>query len=262
MNNVCCCIYAYNVFFCKPYYNIKKHFSCMVKYLNSKKVIKGIVLSSCLLMSISPVFAESNNIASDIVIEQHGGMDHITSNLLDDFNDLKKFGFVKENGNLITDFSSEEKASSVNKGDKLNIIGENNKFYKVEVDNNVFYIEKDNVVFEKDRSDIIEEISFIWTGPKLTKSKGVNQGPSGKETYYNLPMSGAIKTMRRMGNNDKYWVREDGCKMLGDYIMIAANLKVRPRGSLVETSLGTGIVCDTGGFAKRNPKQIDIAVNW
>lgn len=195
MNNVCCCICAYNVFFCKPYYNIKKHFSCMVKYLNSKKVIKGIVLSSCLLMLTSPVFAESNNVPSDIVIEQHGGMDHITSNLLDDFNELK-------------------------------------------------------------------EIPILWTGPKLTKSKGVNQGPSGKETYYNLPMGGVIKTMRRMGNNDKYWVREDGCKMLGDYIMIAANLKVRPRGSLVETSLGTGIVCDTGGFAKRNPKQIDIAVNW
>ena len=87
----------------------------MVKYLNSKKVIKGIVLSSCLLMSISPVFAESNNIASDIVIEQHGGMDHITSSLLDDFSELKEVGFVKENGNLLTDFSSEEEASAVNK---------------------------------------------------------------------------------------------------------------------------------------------------
>lgn len=234
----------------------------MVKYLNSKKVIKGIVLSSCLLMSISPVFAESNNIASDIVIEQHGGMDHITSSLLDDFSELKEVGFVKENGNLLTDFSSEEEASAVNKYDKLNIIGENNRFYKVQVGNDTLYIVKDNIILEKEKTDEIKEIPILWTGPKLTKSKGVNQGPSGKETYYNLPMGGVIKTMRRMGNNDKYWVREDGCKMLGDYIMIAANLKVRPRGSLVETSLGTGIVCDTGGFAKRNPKQIDIAVNW
>ena len=50
--------------------------------------------------------------------------------------------------------------------------------------------------------------------------------------------------------------------MFGDYIMIAANLKLRPRGTLVMTSLGMGIVCDTGAFAVKNPHQIDIAVNW
>ena len=50
--------------------------------------------------------------------------------------------------------------------------------------------------------------------------------------------------------------------MLGNYIMIAANLQLRPRGTIVDTSLGKGIVCDTGGFAKNNPTQIDIAVNW
>ena len=50
--------------------------------------------------------------------------------------------------------------------------------------------------------------------------------------------------------------------MLGDYIMCAANLRVHPRGSLVESSLGTCIVCDTGGFASRNSNQLDIAVTW
>ena len=50
--------------------------------------------------------------------------------------------------------------------------------------------------------------------------------------------------------------------MLGDYIMVAANLKTYPRGSIIKTSLGMAIVCDTGTFAKRNPYQIDIAVNW
>ena len=44
--------------------------------------------------------------------------------------------------------------------------------------------------------------------------------------------------------------------------MVAANLGVHPRGSLVETSLGTGIVVDTGGFAEGNPTQLDIAVDW
>lgn len=249
-------------FFVSLITTLKNIFLVWWNILNKRKVIKGIVLSSCLLMSVGPVFAESSNVASDIIIEQHGGMDHITNNLLDDFSELKEVGFVKENGSLLTDFNSEKKASSVNKDDKLSIIGENNRFYKVQMGSDTLYIVKDNIVLEKEKTDEIKEIPILWTGPKLTKSKGVNQGPSGKETYYNLPMSGVIKTMRRMGNNDKYWVREDGCKMLGDYIMIAANLKVRPRGSLVETSLGTGIVCDTGGFAKRNPKQIDIAVNW
>ena len=101
-----------------------------------------------------------------------------------------------------------------------------------------------------------------WSGPVLNRSNGTVQGPSGKETYYNLNMNGVVNIMRGMGNNDEYWVREDGCKMLGDYIMCAANLSVHPRGSLVESSLGTCIVCDTGGFAYSNPNQLDIAVNW
>lgn len=106
------------------------------------------------------------------------------------------------------------------------------------------------------------EPTSAWTGSVLTASAGVNMGPSGKETYYNLDMTGVISIMRGIGNNDAYWVREDGVKMLGDYVMVAANLQVHPRGSLVATSLGTGIVCDTGGFASGNPNQLDIAVAW
>ena len=105
-----------------------------------------------------------------------------------------------------------------------------------------------------------EEIE--WDGPVLTAQAGVVMGPSGKETYYNLDMSGIVQIMRDMGNTDEYWIREDGCKMLGDYIMCAANLNVHPRGSLVQSSLGMCIVCDTGGFAASNPNQLDIAVNW
>lgn len=104
--------------------------------------------------------------------------------------------------------------------------------------------------------------AYIWNGPVLTKSAGTIQGPSGKETYYNLNMNGVVNIMRNMGNTDEYWVRSDGVKMLGDYVMVAANLSVRPRGSLVPTSLGMGIVCDTGGFAVNNPTQLDIAVSW
>lgn len=108
----------------------------------------------------------------------------------------------------------------------------------------------------------VETASTSWNGSVLTPSGGVNSGPSGKETYYNLPMDGVVSIMRGIGNTDEYWVRDDGVKMLGDYVMVAANLDIRPRGSLIETSLGMGIVCDTGGFAAKNPTQLDIAVNW
>lgn len=100
-------------------------------------------------------------------------------------------------------------------------------------------------------------------GDHLTKSGGVYYGPSGKETYYNLNMSGVIANAQNMGIEGEYWVREDGCKMYGDYIICAADLNVHPRGSLVESSLGTCIVLDTGGFATNGSGvALDIAVDW
>lgn len=122
----------------------------------------------------------------------------------------------------------------------------------------------ETVVVEEPSEDAVNSNykNSSWSGEVLNAFNGVVYGPSGKETYYNLDMSGVISIMRSMGNTDEYWIREDGCKMLGDYIMCAANLDVRPRGSLVESSLGTCIVCDTGGFAYSDSYQLDIAVNW
>lgn len=116
--------------------------------------------------------------------------------------------------------------------------------------------------FVEENELVITILSQSWDGSVLNKEQGVNYGPSGKETYYNLPMEGVISIMRSIGNNDRYWVRDDGVKMLGDYVMVAAHLGLRPRGSLVPTSLGMGIVCDTGTFALTNPTQLDIAVDW
>lgn len=96
----------------------------------------------------------------------------------------------------------------------------------------------------------------------LTPMGGVYYFGSQKETYYNLDMSSVVEIAHNNGIEGEYYIREDGCKMLGDYIMIAANQNIHPYGSLVETSLGTGIVVDTGGFAVNNPLQIDIAVSW
>ncbi|MGI6211292.1 MAG: hypothetical protein ACOYJJ_01780 [Anaerovoracaceae bacterium] len=107
--------------------------------------------------------------------------------------------------------------------------------------------------------------NYTWSGAKLSKASGTVMGPSGKETYYNLDMSGVVQTMRRLGYSEAkypYAVRADGVKTLGGYVMVAANLNLRPRGTLIKTSLGIGIVCDTGGFASSNPRQLDIATTW
>lgn len=115
---------------------------------------------------------------------------------------------------------------------------------------------------EEEVTEEVTEVREQWDGPVLNSSNGVVDGPSGKETFYNLDMSGVVSIMRSYGYDDEYWERDDGVKMYGKYIMCAANLDVHPRGSLVPTSLGTAIVCDTGGFAESNPNQLDIAVNW
>ncbi len=104
--------------------------------------------------------------------------------------------------------------------------------------------------------------STTWKGSVLNRYNGVNRGPNGKETYYNLNMNKIVDAMKRLGVNSEYWVRNDGVKMYGDYIMCAADLSVYPRGSIVETSLGTGIVCDTGAFVKSTGIALDIATAW
>lgn len=103
---------------------------------------------------------------------------------------------------------------------------------------------------------------FKWDGPVLNSFAGMVQGPSGNETYYNLDMSGVVSIMKSLGYDYEYWVRDDGVKMYGDYVMCAADLSIRPKGTIVETSLGLGIVCDTGGFVNWDNTRLDIAVNW
>lgn len=128
--------------------------------------------------------------------------------------------------------------------------------------------EKPQVEEEEYEEDSYEEESYDdvevpdWDGAVLTASAGRIQGPSGEETYYNLPMDGVISIMKSCGYDYEYSIREDGVKTYGGYVMCAANLDLRPRGSLIQTTLGMGIVCDTGGFAYGNPTQLDIAVTW
>lgn len=111
-------------------------------------------------------------------------------------------------------------------------------------------------------SDSSSSSSSSWNGKKLSRSSGTINGPSGKETYYNLPMDGVIRILKGAGIPGDYWVRSDGVKMYGSYILVAADQSLHPLGSIVETSLGQGIVGDTGTFIYVNHNQIDIAVTW
>lgn len=109
------------------------------------------------------------------------------------------------------------------------------------------------------------EVVYQPTEGVLTPMKGVNYYQGTKETYYNLPMDLVVMYARQRiegMENAEYWIDENGCKRLGDYIMVAANYDVHPYGSVFECSLGSCISVDTGGFALYSPNQIDIATNW
>lgn len=94
---------------------------------------------------------------------------------------------------------------------------------------------------------------------------GVFYGESGRETYYNLKMDLCVWYMRELGYDEEeypYWIRDDGAKMLGNYVMCAANWKIRPKGTILPTSLGDAIVVDTGDFVSEYPNGVDLAVDW
>lgn len=93
-------------------------------------------------------------------------------------------------------------------------------------------------------------------GGVLTPSGGINWFNGRKETYYNLNMSQVVANAHAMGIQGEYWVRGDGVKMLGNYIMAAAS--DLPKGTIIETSLGTAIIVDAGCA----PGVTDIAVTW
>ena len=118
-------------------------------------------------------------------------------------------------------------------------------------------------IIEEPEAEIIEEVEEqVLPTLVLSQTLGRVQGPQEEETYYNLPMDRVVQTMRDRGYAEAdypYYVTENGIKMLGDFIIVAADLNKYPRGTVVQTSLGQGIVCDTG---EELDGVIDIAVEW
>ncbi len=111
----------------------------------------------------------------------------------------------------------------------------------------------------------VKHIEAIGTRPVggLTKSKGVyfftdSRGVTHRETYYDLAMGGVMGFC-----GGSYSVRPDGVKVDKDgYVLVAANLNLYPRCSVVETSLGLGKVYDTGDFTSNHPHGFDLATDW
>lgn len=79
------------------------------------------------------------------------------------------------------------------------------------------------------------------------------------ETWYNLPMDRVIQRAQDMGIPAQYWVRDDGVKCFGPWVIVAAHPS-KIRYTRVDTSLGEGIILDT--HEKDDTELIDIAVEW
>ena len=99
------------------------------------------------------------------------------------------------------------------------------------------------------------------TAVMLTAKAGVFTNEQGiKETYYNLNMSKVIsRADEALGMTGLYWVREDGVKMYGPWVIVASHPSI-PRYSFVETSLGQGIVLDRHELPDKD--VYDIATDW
>ena len=157
----------------------------------------------------------------------------------------------------------------LNPSQEISVVGKYGEdWLEIEFEDDIFYVMTEFTTTEKPgpkpkpKQNVSYTYTYTWDGAKLSKSKGRINGPIGSETYYNLDMSGIVARLQRKGYEGEYWVREDGCKMFGNYIMVAASYELHPYGSIVETSLGYAIVCDTGGFVEWNPTGIDIATTW
>ena len=93
----------------------------------------------------------------------------------------------------------------------------------------------------------------------LTAKLGTVNYNGHKETWYNLPMNRVVERAQNMGIPAEYWVRDDGVKMFGQWVILAADDSAI-RYTFVDTSLGKGIILDT--HTTGDPNLYDIATDW
>ena len=94
----------------------------------------------------------------------------------------------------------------------------------------------------------------------LTAAKGVNTFMDHEERWYNLDMSRVVQTAKKNGIPGSYSVRPDGVKTYNGFVICAG--APERYGEIIDTSLGKGLIIDTGEFVEEDPTMIDIATNW
>jgi len=99
----------------------------------------------------------------------------------------------------------------------------------------------------------------ILTAVILTAGLGKIEYQGHTETWYNLPINNVVRRAQNMGIPCEYWVRDDGVKCFGPWVIVAAHPS-KVRYSMVQTSLGEGIILDV--HEKPDEDLIDIAVAW
>ena len=118
-----------------------------------------------------------------------------------------------------------DKVGTLKRGEEVKILrDEENGWYAIDFEGHIRYVHGDYITTDQDEAKGYTASS--WDGPVLTASAGTITGPSGKETYYNLNMSGVVSIMRSLGNTDEYWVRDDGVKMLGNIVPHTSDVRV------------------------------------
>lgn len=229
---------------------------------NAKLKLNAIQIAA--IISISSLFSYENVSAHQekVLLEKQEEFEHSLSNY-----------YYYAISTQLERYIEEENKEEIISDDMINQANEITlENLKLEEEEKVRKYQEEKSKISDEELELLENINN-YEGSTLDSYKGyVSKGPSGgKETYYDADcisesgMNGVVKIMRELGYDEEeypYYIREDGVRMLGKYIMVAANLDTYPRGTLIETSLGIGIVCDACESAYENIYQLDVAVNW
>ena len=111
------------------------------------------------------------------------------------------------------------------------------------------------------KNNVIRGIITLFVAILTAKSGVLHNAETGfTEKYYNLPMQKVVKKAQDMGIPCEYWIRDDGVKMFGPWVIVASHPS-KVRYSRVQTSLGEGIILDRH-TVKNAPDLLDIATEW
>ena len=108
------------------------------------------------------------------------------------------------------------------------------------------------------KNKVIRLISTLFA-IMLTAGLGKIEYNGHTETWYDLPMENVIQRSQAAGIPCEYWIRDDGVKMFGQWVIVAAHPS-KTRYTMVQTSLGEGIILDT--HEMNDTELIDIATDW